>query len=409
MSLAERRWLRLFTLTLLFFAQGVPWGFMAIALPAYLAQRGLDAAGVGSIVAMTTLPYAFKWVWGPAVDAFTIPRLGRRRPWILFSQLMMAGSLAMLLAIGDPLASFDLLLVVIFVHTTFNAMQNVAVDALAIDLLDPAERGRANGLMYGAKYAGGAVGAAGMGNVIERWSLDAAVVVQVAILLAITLVPLLVEERSGPPPQRAPLREVVRGLRDAFRLRATQLTAGLMLVVNLAGGMLSAVAPVLFMQHLHWDQDVYSDVAGGPGLAIGLLGSVLAGFAAEKIGPRKLAALASTVMATGWLVFALGEAWWMNRSFVYGLFAIEPLAQSVMIVSLWTLCMETTLKRTAATQFAAYTSLINLSSTVGAKLLGGTISGWLAYRNIYLLAAVMQVATIAVLPFIRSRDVEVTP
>ena len=49
----------------------------------------------------------------------------------------------------------------IFAHTVFNALQNVAVDGLAIDLLDRSERGKASGMMYGAKYLGGAAGSAG--------------------------------------------------------------------------------------------------------------------------------------------------------------------------------------------------------------------------------------------------------
>ena len=76
MSLAERRWLRLFTLCVLYVAQGIPWGFMATTLPAYLAKHGVK--DIGAVMAMTTLPYSFKWIWGPIIDAFTIPRFGRR-------------------------------------------------------------------------------------------------------------------------------------------------------------------------------------------------------------------------------------------------------------------------------------------------------------------------------------------
>src|SRR5262245_9108628 len=90
MSLAERRGLRLFTLCALYVAQGIPWGFMATTLPAYLTKRGLDFGFVTATLSFTTLPYAFKWVWGPIIDRFTIPRFGRRRPWILFAQAMMA-------------------------------------------------------------------------------------------------------------------------------------------------------------------------------------------------------------------------------------------------------------------------------------------------------------------------------
>ncbi len=67
------------TLCLLYLAQGIPWRFTAIALPAYLGRRGLTEEAIGLVVAATTLPFAVKWVWGPIIDAIAIPRLGRRR------------------------------------------------------------------------------------------------------------------------------------------------------------------------------------------------------------------------------------------------------------------------------------------------------------------------------------------
>lgn len=403
MSLAERRWLRLFTLSILFFAQGIPWGFMAITLPAHLAKLGLDDAARGGLLAMTTWPFVFKWAFGPAMDAFTIRRFGRWRPWIIFAQAMMAVTLALLLALPDLAADHELLGWLILLHTCFNAMQNVATDALAIDLLEPAERGRANGIMYAAKYAGGAVGGAGMAVVIAHAGMREAIAIQVAMLAAITLVPLLVRERAELPPPRPPLGEVVRAIGRAFRLRATQLAAVVTLVMLLATGMLSVIAPSVFVQHLHWDPDHYAEVAGGPGLVVGFLGSIAAGLLADLIGHRRLAALASLTMATGWIAFALGEAWWMDDRFVAGLFVIEPLAQSVMIVAVWSLCMASTARRVAATQFAIYTSFINLSSTIGARVLAPFAGEHWDYRTAYLVGAGLQLAVIAVLPFIDTR------
>jgi PAT family beta-lactamase induction signal transducer AmpG len=406
--------LRLATLTLLFFAQGVPWGFFAITMPAYAAERGLDEAGVGALLAMSYLPYAFKFLGGPLVDSFTIPRFGKRRPWIVFAQLMMAVTAAGLLAIDDPRAELGLLSLLILAHTIFNALQNVAVDALAIDLLPPDERGKANGLMYGAKYAGGIVGGSGMGAVIAWRGFHTAVVIQVVILLAIAVVPLLVHERPGQAPTLAgarvvrerstPLRasahEVIETLRQVFRLRAPVLCAVLMLLANLAAGVLQTVAPVLFMKHLHWEQAKYTEITGGPGLAIGAIGAAIAGFLADKLGHRRLVALATATMGAGWLVFAVGQAYWNDTRFVYTLFFIEPLTQSILTVALYTLCMDTSVKRTAATQFAVYTSLVNLSTILGARVLSVQLRSLLDYRGIYLACAAFQVALIVMLPFI---------
>ncbi|MBA3818798.1 MAG: MFS transporter, partial [Deltaproteobacteria bacterium] len=202
MSLADRPRLRLFTLCLLYVSQGIPWGFMATTLPAYLQSRGVDAGFVGATLAFTTLPYSFKWVWGPVIDTLQLRRFGRYRPWIIFAQLMMAVTILVLVAIPDLTAQIKLLAWMILIHTVFNSLQDVAVDALAVDQLADEERGRANGLMYASKYAGGALGGVGMASVIAATSLQTALLAQTAVLVAIMVVPLVVRERTTEPPPR---------------------------------------------------------------------------------------------------------------------------------------------------------------------------------------------------------------
>ena len=405
MSLAERRWLRLLTLCALFFAQGIPWGFFALTLPAYLAERGVVEAALGSLFAMSYWPFVFKWLAGPLVDAFTIPRFGRRRPWILFAQGMMALTMLGLLLVREPATSIDLLILLVLVHTIFNAIQNVATDALAIDLLDPAERGRANGFMYGSKYAGGLVGGAAMSAVIEHAGFDVAVLIQTGLLVVILLLPLLVRERTGAPPPHPKLSELWPLLGKVYRLRSPWFAAVAMLLLLIMSGVLNVVAPVLFMQHLHWTLEDYGFLTGGFGLLVGFVGSMTAGFFADHIGHRRLAGLASLVLAGGWLAFGLGQTWWTYRPFVYALAILEPFAQSIMIVSLWSVCMSVSLKRTAATQFAAYTSLTSLSTIIGARLLGAHVSAWWSYSTIYLVAAAVQAAIVLVLPLIDPQQV----
>jgi PAT family beta-lactamase induction signal transducer AmpG len=397
-SLAERRWLRLFTLCVLYVAQGIPWGFMATTLPPYLAERGVNAESVGMVLAMTTLPYAFKWVWGPIVDAFTIPALGRRRPWILFAQLMMAATVITMIAIPDLTRDIELLVWMIMIHTIFNSLQDVAVDALAIDLLQDDERGRANGAMYASKYLGGMIGGAGMATAIAWFGLRTALIGQAAILLAIMLVPFLVRERAGPPPQRTPFLQVLRSLAEAFTLRTTVIVAVLMLVVHLATHMLITVSSVLFTKRLGWRDTELTWLTGGIALFIGFGGSVVAGLLADVIGRRRMAAIASLTMGAGWLVFSLTEPWWPYELFVYGITILEALCQSFLSVALIALCMDVSWPRVAATQFTAYMAFSNFSSTIGYRL-GGVISDW-SYPQIYLTAALLQIAVTGLLLFV---------
>ena len=159
--LAESGSLRLLTLCGLYVAQGLPWGFIAVAITATLAARGLDPGEIAQVTILATLPWSLKWIWGPLIDRFRLPIMGRRRPWILLAQSGMI--LVLLLLAAFPALTQDLgsLKYAIFFVNCFASLQDVSVDALAVDLLKPEERGRANGLMYGSSYAGNALGGAG--------------------------------------------------------------------------------------------------------------------------------------------------------------------------------------------------------------------------------------------------------
>jgi MFS transporter, PAT family, beta-lactamase induction signal transducer AmpG len=399
-SLAERRWLRLVTLCLLYVAQGIPWGFMATTLPAYLVQRGLDFGFVTAALSFTTLPYTFKWVWGPIIDAFTIPRFGRRRPWILFAQGMMVATVVAIVAIPDLTAELRLLAWMILIHTVFNSLQDVAVDALAAELLADDERGRANGLMYASKYAGGALGGVGMGKLIASTSLSTALMVQAAVLLAIMLVPLFVREREAsqvPPEARLPaapgfeLEAIARALGQAFSLRSTLVAALLMLAMNFTIGMMSATGYLLFVGSLGWSYDSYLEITGGWGLAIGCGCAAATGFLVDRFGRRRIAAAASIALAAGWAVFAFARGQWTNTTLVYAMGLYEGACGAVLNVALIALCMDLSWPRIAGSQFAAYMALLNFSTTLGYQFAAKANALW-EFHGVYLVAAAIQLA-----------------
>ncbi len=390
MSLAERRWLRLFTLCALYVAQGIPWGFTAITIPTYLANKGMDAGAVGAALAMTTLPYAFKWVWGPIIDAFTIPRFGRRRPWIIVAQALMALTILAMVLIPDLTIEVKILAWMILIHTVFNALQDVAVDALAVDLLDDSERGRANGFMYASKYFGGVIGGGGMSWLIARANLQTALIFQTVVLLAIMLVPLLVRETDRPLEARPRVREVVRGLIEVFSVRSALVMALLMLTINICLGVLTTNSFVLYTQQLGWSPEKYAGLVGALGLVAGMGGSVIAGLLADIVGRKRLAAMSSIGMAAGWLVFGKMTSYWHSDAFIYPLAIYEVLCTSMMTVSLFALCMDVSWPKIGASQFAAYMAFANFSTTVGARL-AGKLGEHLDFASCYVAAAVVQV------------------
>ena len=187
MALVDSRLQRTSMLCAMYVAQGIPWGFMVTALSNYLAAREISDGELGKLTAIVLVPWTFKLIWAPLIDTITIRSMGRRRPWIIGAEVMMAVSMLWLLAMNDLTENLEMLAWMFFVHNCFASLQDVATDALAVDVLPPKEQGQVNGLMWGSKLLGKSIGAGGMAIVMHEWGIPAAVGAQFVMLMIIML------------------------------------------------------------------------------------------------------------------------------------------------------------------------------------------------------------------------------
>ncbi|MGC1275937.1 MAG: MFS transporter [Planctomycetaceae bacterium] len=156
---------RLVAFFLLYATEGLPLGFTATFVATLMRREGVSPAAIGTFVATLYLPWSFKFFAGPFVDLFRSRRLGPRRAWIVSTQLAMTLSL-MTLAWFNAVRGIDVTHVALFttvvvISNVFGAIQDVAIDALAVDTLHESERGLANGLMFAGAAIGQALGGSG--------------------------------------------------------------------------------------------------------------------------------------------------------------------------------------------------------------------------------------------------------
>jgi PAT family beta-lactamase induction signal transducer AmpG len=113
-------------------------------MQAWLTADGVDIATIG-FLSLVGLPYTFKFLWAPLMDRFEPPWLGRRRSWLVLTQLALAGALFWMAATppGAALGAFALLAGLV---AWLSASQDVVVDAYRTDLLPSAERGMGSSL-----------------------------------------------------------------------------------------------------------------------------------------------------------------------------------------------------------------------------------------------------------------------
>src|SRR5262245_24561396 len=203
MNLLATRRGRLAAFFHLYVTEGIPSGFTGVAVATRMRRLGLDPAATGTFTAALFLPWAVKWAFGPFVDVVSSDRWGRRRGWILGTQTLM--SITILLAMGvDMRASLTLFTAVLVVHNLCSAVQDVAIDALAVQVLRGDERGLANGLMFGGQYLGSALGGTGTLFLAAAAGFPitfVAVSATIALVTAVVAWPM----REPPGPPRPPL------------------------------------------------------------------------------------------------------------------------------------------------------------------------------------------------------------
>lgn len=216
---------------LMYLTEGLPVGFAMTAVATQLRRTGAGPAEIGGFLALALLPWAFKWLYGPFVDLIASPRLGPRRGWILGAQALMVLTL-LPLAVLTPSAQFGPFLVLLFLHNLSGAVQDVAVDALAVTTLHEDERAFASGMMFGGQSLGVLLGGGGTLLLVGQIGLAGAVGIMALVILAVMTGVVL------------PMRELVP--------EATAVVRGWGAVAGEVAGFLRQALQALFGSRLAW-------------------------------------------------------------------------------------------------------------------------------------------------------------
>ena len=131
------------------------------------------------------------------MDRYTFLEMGRRRIWIIGAQMVMIALLVSCAVIGPGVTDILLLGIAGFVVNMATTFQDVAVDGMAVDIMEEEERARASGMMFGGQSIGIAAATAGSGLAIARLGPSAAYLLSASFIGAITLYLLLLTERAG--------------------------------------------------------------------------------------------------------------------------------------------------------------------------------------------------------------------
>ena len=130
---------KILVLLLLGFSSGLPLALTGGTLQAWLTVKGVDLTTIG-LFALVGQPYTYKFLWAPLMDRYTIPLLGRRRGWLVVTQLALLGTIAWMGTLS-PQDSPWLLAALALAVAFLSSSQDIVSDAYRTDILGAQERG----------------------------------------------------------------------------------------------------------------------------------------------------------------------------------------------------------------------------------------------------------------------------
>ena len=429
LNMQESRFARFGTVCALYFAQGVPWFFVATVLVTFLVDNGsMDDTQKLALISAGMIPWIIgKLVLGPVIDRYRFPRMGQRRPWVLISQLGMMLTMAAFLLVDDPASDLETLGMFFLIHNIFAALQDVSSDALAVDTLSDEELPLANGLMFVAKGFGAMFAVLGLSRVLNDSGFHAALQVQIAVLGAIMMIPLFVRERPGDhmfPWSEASTEassaddgdvmtfgEIVTAFRSAVSGSAAKMALVLCTIMWIGGGMGTGMGIIdfqwefLFVDELNWEAQDFLDAKGLPVFLMTMLGFLVGGLLGSKFGSKKtltVAVAVGTLMTVAWSML---RGQWTDSGMMLQIWLVWTLVWAVVGANLLAFLMSVTSKEVAGTQFSIYMTLINVGAFAGNALspvLLDVAGG--SFPNLFLFGAAFQALVFLVLLQIKDED-----
>jgi MFS transporter, PAT family, beta-lactamase induction signal transducer AmpG len=416
-ALAVYASVRVAVVLLLGFSAGLPLALSAETLRVWMADRGVDVGTIG-LVALASVPYTVKFLWAPIVDALHIPwlsaRLGRRRAWLVATQLSLMATIVWL-GTRDP-ATAPLAVGVGALMVAFaSATQDIVIDAFRVESLSVEEQ--AAGMAgYVAAYRVGMLasgaGVVGLTAWLEAagWSKTAVWPIAYGVAALLVLVGLFAalfarEPRTHVPPAHNPdnaLARVLATARDAFAdflsRDAALATLAFVVLYKLCDALAGAMTAAFVLSGLGYDKASYAAIVKGLGLAALLIGGFAGGAVARALSLTTalwLGAILQMVsnLAFVWLWYQPPSAWALAVAMVLENFT-GAIGTVIFVAYLSALCRS---PLHTATQYALLTALASAGRTVFASGTGFVVDaiGWPAFFIATTAAALPSLALLA--------------
>lgn len=361
------------------FASGLPLYLLLQLVPAWLRTEQIDLKVIG-LFTLIQFPYTWKFLWSPLLDRYVLPVLGRRRGWMLLTQILLLVVIASLGAFS-PQTELRSIVVLATLLAFLSATQDIALDAYRRELLSDAELGLGNAVHVNAYRIAGLVPGSLSLLLADVLPWRAVFIITALFMLPGMVTTLLVKEPERANPPRTLREAVVEPFREFITRRgwhSALLMLAFLLFYKLGDSMCTALATPFYMD-MGFSKTQIGLVGKNAGLWFSVIGGVVGGLSMVKIGINKALWLFGVVQ----VVSIFGFAWLASAGHHADVTSVELTQLAIVIglealgVGLGTAAFVAFIARAThpaytATQFALFTSLAVIPRTFA-----NAATGWL--------------------------------
>lgn len=409
---------RVLIVMLLGFSSGLPLALSGSTLLVWMRESGVDLGTIG-LFALVGTPYTLKFLWAPLTDALNVPvltkLLGRRRGWLVFSQLLLIAAI-ILLALTDPARSPSYVALGALLVATASATQDIVVDAFRVESLPEDEQAAGMAAYVAAYRIGMLLSTAGAlfavsayeGTGLTRHSAWMWGYVTMAALVLIGMIAALIATE----PEQSRLAQEAAGGDNALK-RVTQAAAGAFsefltrkdaiavltfVVLFKFTDSFSGTMTAPFVIDLGFTRNDYAAIVKGVGLAATLIGGFAGGFVARKYPLATSLWIGGLLQAVAnlsfsWLALAGVNQWALAFAITTENFT-SAIGTVIFVAYLSALCQS---PLHTATQYALLTALAAVGRTYLSSGAGYVAkeTGWPMFFVICVLVAVPSLIVLA--------------
>lgn len=392
---------KLASLLLLGFSSGLPLYLTSRTLQAWMQDEKVDLASIG-LFSLVGLPYSLKFLWSPLLDRFVPPFLGRRRGWLVLTQVGLLLAIAAM-AFQQPRNALQFLAINALIIAFLSATQDIAGDAYRTDVLEVRELGLgASTWVLGYRIAILVTSALAL-ILADRipWS---GVYLLMAALMGVGLITSFWAPEPKGNSDRPPtslMDAVYLPFEEFFRrlgLGAGSLTLLFVLLYKVGDALVGNMATP-FLLAMEFTKTDIGAIQGGMGFLATTVGVIGGGLIVTRIGINRSLWIFGGLQALSNLGYFCLATVGKNYSFLVLAINLENLCAGLVTAAFVAYLMSLCNQRFSATQFALLSSLMVVCSIILAAPAGhlAKATGWPGFFLISLIAAL---PGLLLLPFV---------